>query len=60
MSVISDQTSKEPLKASISTTSQQNESNESKRQQKRDSRHTINDEEPVTDWIPEIPFWNVS
>lgn len=33
---------------------------ESKRQQKRDSRHTISDDDPVTDWIPEIPFWNVS
>lgn len=31
-----------------------------KRQPKRDSRHTISDDEPTTDWTPEIPFWNVS
>lgn len=29
-------------------------------QPKRDSRHTISDDDPTTDWIPEIPFWNVS
>lgn len=28
-----------------------------RRHLKRDSRHTIPDE--TTDWIPEIPFWNV-
>lgn len=28
-------------------------------QPKRDSRHTITDDDPTTDWIPEIPFWNV-
>lgn len=36
------------------------ESNSNKRQPKRDSRHTLSDDEPTTDWTPEIPFWNVS
>lgn len=27
---------------------------------KRDSRHTIAEEDQTTDWVPEIPFWNVS
>lgn len=31
-----------------------------KRQSKRDSRPIISDDEPTTDWTPEIPFWNVS
>lgn len=26
---------------------------------KRDSRHTLADDETVSEWIPEIPFWNV-
>lgn len=34
-------------------------SGEGKRPPKRDSRHTISDDEPTTDWTPEIPFWNV-
>lgn len=29
-------------------------------QPKRDSRHTIAEEDQTTDWVPEIPFWNVS
>lgn len=33
---------------------------ECKRQPKRDSRNTITDDEPTTDWTPEIPFWNVN
>lgn len=32
---------------------------ENKMHLKRDSRHAVADEEPITDWIPEIPFWNV-
>lgn len=32
---------------------------ENKMHLKRDSRHTVADEELITDWIPEIPFWNV-
>lgn len=34
--------------------------NEERRSCKRDSRHTIADDETISDWIPEIPFfWNV-
>lgn len=29
-------------------------------QPKRDSRPTIAEEDQTTDWVPEIPFWNVS
>lgn len=61
-SVISDQIHK-----STDTTANNNLSMNSlqsgdggKRQPKRDSRHTISDDEPTTDWTPEIPFWNVS
>lgn len=36
-------------------------SNENRHQSKIDSlsHHTIVDDETTTDWIPEIPFWNV-
>lgn len=60
MSAISDQTIKNDVinrKVSIITNIQ--EYDENKRQIKRDSRHTIPDDEGATDWIPEIPFWNV-
>lgn len=33
---------------------------ESRKQPKRDSKHTISDDEQTTEWTPEIPFWNVS
>lgn len=61
MSGISDQTVKNDIinrKVSINTNVQ--EYDENKRQLKRDSRYTIPDDEVATDWIPEIPFWNVS
>lgn len=55
MSVISDQIQKFSENVA-NNNSLQNEM----RQPKRDSRHTISDEEQTTEWIPEIPFWNVS
>lgn len=59
MSVISDQTLK--TGDGVKNKMPLNTNEESKRQVKRDSRHTIPDDEAVTDWIPEIPFfWNVS
>lgn len=66
MSVISDQTSAsktEAIKHRMSLTTNPCENfgrDESRHQLKRDSRPTMSDDEPVTDWIPEIPFWNVS
>lgn len=60
MSVMSDQTIKSGiLKRKISVTTNVQECDENRRQTKRDSRHTIADDETATDWIPEIPFWNV-
>lgn len=44
----------------LSSNSLQSNMESAKRQPKRDSRHTISDDEPTTDWTPEIPFWNVS
>lgn len=67
MSVISDQPSSaskvEANKHTMSLTTNPCENfdrDESRHQLKRDSRHTMSDDEPITDWIPEIPFWNVS
>lgn len=61
MSVISDQTIKsETVKRRVSINTTVQEYDEYRRQLKRDSRHTIPDDETATDWIPEIPFWNVS
>lgn len=61
MSVISDQTVKgEAIKRRVSINTSIQEYDEYRRQLKRDSRHTIPDDETATDWIPEIPFWNVS
>lgn len=63
-SVVSDQITKEDsTKCSMLVTMNPHDvitNDESKRHLKRDSRHTIPDEEPITDWIPEIPFWNVN
>lgn len=61
MSVISDQTTKsEGVKRKVSINLNVQECDENRRPMKRDSRHTIPDDETATDWIPEIPFWNVS
>lgn len=47
------------MKSKVSLNTIAQEADENKRF-KRDSRHTINDDDTATDWIPEIPFWNVS
>lgn len=60
MSVLSDQTTKSEVVRNnmIGNTFENTNSDEcDRRHLKRDSRHTIPDE--TTDWIPEIPFWNV-
>lgn len=60
--MISDQATKESMRTNMPVTANllENASNdEIKKYQKRDSRHTIPEDENVTDWMPEIPFWNV-
>lgn len=62
-SVMSDQISKfgeNMANNNLSSNSLHSNVESNKRQLKRDSRHTISDDEPTTDWTPEIPFWNVS
>lgn len=60
MSAMSNQTTKSQAgNNNIMSVIVKNENDENnKGQLKRDSRHTLADDE--TDWIAEIPFWNVS
>lgn len=64
MSVMSDQAQKFSenfTNNNLSSNSLQNvgENKNKQNQPKRDSRHTISDEEGTIEWIPEIPFFNV-
>ena len=61
MSILSDKTMKGELGKSKAFPIAKYQENEERKSCKRDSRNTIADDETITDWIPEIPFfWNVS
>lgn len=61
MSAISDKTMKNELGKNKTPYKTKYQENEERKSCKRDSRNTIADDELITDWIPEIPFfWNVS
>lgn len=61
MSAVSDRTLKGDLGKNKALHKTKRQDSEDRRSCKRDSRNTIADDETVTDWIPEIPFfWNVS
>lgn len=61
MSAVSDKTLKGDLGKNKALYKTKHQDSEERKSCKRDSRNTIGDDETITDWIPEIPFfWNVS
>lgn len=61
MSTVSDRTSKGETGKNKVPYKTRYQDSEERKSCKRDSRNTLGDDETITDWIPEIPFfWNVS
>lgn len=59
MSAISDKSSKSEVGKNKPHYKTKFQEGEERKSLKRDSRHTLSDDDTVTEWIPEIPFWNV-